>query len=117
MLNNLKGGNDLYSFDHRKENENSTKITNLPQIQESQLGKKSRQKMNFKELNDDTLSYGSDEHNLKNSINPTKRQKISVDFDLPDSSILQESLASAMNNKMAETVREMEKKLSKQMGK
>ena len=73
--------------------------------------------MNFKELNDDTLSYGSDEHNLKNSINPTKRQKISVDFDLPDSSILQESLASAMNNKMAETVREMEKKLAKQMSK
>lgn len=70
ILNTLKSGNDLYSFDQKKENENSTKITNLPQIQESQLGKKSRTRI---ELNDDTLSMGSDEQNLKNSIHPSKR--------------------------------------------
>ena len=69
--------------------------------------------MNFKELNEDTISYGSDEQNLKNSIHPSKRQKISVDFDLPDSSVLQESLTSAMNKNMEKTVKEMEKKLTK----
>jgi hypothetical protein len=68
--------------------------------------------MNFKELNDDTLSYGSDEQNLKNSIHPSKRQKISVDFELPDPSMLQESLASAINKNIEKTVEEMERKLA-----
>jgi hypothetical protein len=40
ILNSL-AKNDIYSFDKEK-NENSTKMTNLPQIQESNLGKKSR---------------------------------------------------------------------------